>query len=48
MVTPDDAALLTRVTARAIYLMVEAGEIHFVETREGLVLICPRSLMKTG
>jgi hypothetical protein len=44
MVTVDEAAILCGVTSRSIYQAVEGQEIHFIETKEGLLLICPISL----
>lgn len=44
MVTPELAALLTRISARTIYRQTENGELHFTETSEGLLLICLDSL----
>jgi len=44
MVTPDEAALWTGVSARAIYQRVEAGAVHFVEAPDGNVLVCLNSL----
>ena len=44
MVSADEAAVIARVTPRRIYRWIEAGEIHFEETSEGLMLICPNSL----
>lgn len=44
MITPEEAAALTQVTTRTIYRWVEAGELHFAETPEGALLICPDSL----
>jgi len=46
MVTPEVAAGLVRVTARAVYRSVEAGQVHYTETAEGQVLICLRSLQQ--
>ena len=44
MVTPDEAALLTQISARTIYRQAENGELHFTETTEGLFLICLDSI----
>ncbi|MGB9180349.1 MAG: hypothetical protein WCB68_14040 [Pyrinomonadaceae bacterium] len=44
MITVDEAAILTRNTARAIFRQVEAGAIHFAETPDGRLLICADSL----
>jgi hypothetical protein len=44
LVTVEQAAALTRISARAAYRMVEAHDVHFVETAEGALLICLNSL----
>jgi len=46
MATPERAALLAGVSLRAICRQVEANSIHFVETANGLLLICLNSLLK--
>lgn len=45
MVTPEQAALMTHISARTIYRQAENGELHFTETPEGLLLICLDSLL---
>lgn len=42
--TPEAAAALTRTTTRAVYRVVEAGGLHFVETAEGGLLLCQASV----
>lgn len=44
LVTPEEAAVLARVTTRAVYRWLERGQVHFVETETGTLLICPNSL----
>ncbi len=44
MVTPERAALLRETTPRFIYRKVENKELHFVETSDGKLFICCRSL----
>ena len=44
MLTPEAAAALAGVSTRAIYRRVESGELHFVETGAGALLICSGSL----
>src|SRR3954454_16184751 len=44
MVAPEIAAAIARVTVRTINRGVEADEIHFRETAEGLLLLCVSSL----
>jgi hypothetical protein len=44
LLTPEEATLATGVGARAVYRLVEAGLIHFQETPDGLLLVCPNKL----
>ena len=44
MLAPDEAAALAGVTPRTIYRWVEAGRVHFAETPDGRLSICPASL----
>jgi hypothetical protein len=44
MVTVDEAATITRTSSRTIFKRVEADRLHFIETPDGRLLICPRSL----
>jgi hypothetical protein len=44
LITPEEAALLASVSTRTVYLRVERGLLHFVETDAGRLLICPNSL----
>ena len=46
MLTPDEAALAAGVAPRTIYSWVEVGRVHFVETPEGNIYICQRSLAR--
>jgi hypothetical protein len=48
MVSVDEGAVLTCLSARAIYRRVEAGQLHFIETEEGLLLVCVHSLLDPG
>ena len=48
MMTPDEAALIARTTTREIYRRVEEGSVHPVETPEGFLLVCPRSVCFGG
>ncbi len=48
MATPETAALLAGVSARAIYRGVEGATVHFVETTGGDVRVCLRSLGLDG
>lgn len=42
--TTAEAAAVSRTTEREIFRLVEAGRVHFEETREGALLICAESL----
>lgn len=44
MVSADEAALLTCVSARTIYRWIEAKRVHFTETPDGLLMVCLKSL----
>lgn len=46
MLTPEAAAALAGVTARAIYRCVESGELHFIDTCDGALLICSGSFSR--
>ncbi|MEP6601036.1 MAG: hypothetical protein ABJB49_04410 [Nitrospirota bacterium] len=45
MVTPETAAAIARVTVRSIYARAEAESVHFLETQDGLLLLCANSLI---
>ena len=45
LVTIEDAVKMSGITARAIYHLLDAGEVHFAETVEGLTLICADTLL---
>ncbi len=44
MATPEQAVTLTGIPSRQIYGWVESGQLHFLETAEGHLLICLDSL----
>lgn len=44
MLTPQEAAAIGQVSVRQINRSIEAGEVHFLETAEGLLLVCMNSL----
>lgn len=46
MVTPERAAEMLKTNPRVIYQRIETGEVHFVETGGGEVLICSESLLR--
>jgi excisionase family DNA binding protein len=43
MLTPDEVAVMSGISTRAIYRLVEEGRIHFTETEDGSVLVCVSS-----
>jgi len=43
--SPEQAVAVVGRSARAIYWQIEAGQLHFSETPEGLVWICLNSLI---
>ena len=45
MFTPGQAALISGLSSREVYHRVEVGEVHFMETVEGLLLVCLDSLL---
>jgi hypothetical protein len=44
MLTVDEAAIAARASSRLIFQWAEAGRLHFTETPEGRLYICPNSL----
>ena len=48
MVTPAQAAAIARSSVRAVNRSVEAGEVHFLETPDGQLLVCVDSLDSTS
>ena len=46
MVTPEGAAAIARVSVRVINRLVEAERVHFLETQDGLLLLCVTSLVE--
>jgi hypothetical protein len=44
MLTPEEAAAVSGLSPRQIYRMVEARRLHFVESTEAAIFICPHSL----
>lgn len=44
LVTVDQAAAMARVNSLAVYRLVEAGTLHYIETSTGALLICAVSL----
>ena len=44
LIAPDEAAALAGTSTRTIYRWVEAEQLHFTETPDGRLLVCPNSL----
>ena len=44
MVAAEQAAAFSNLSRREIYRLAEAGQLHFTETADGVVLICLLSL----
>jgi uncharacterized OB-fold protein len=44
MLAPEEAAVVCGTSPRKIYQKIEAGQLHFVELPEGLLLVCLESL----
>ena len=43
MLTPDEAAAHLQITAREIFRLTEAGDVHYSETESGALLVCRKS-----
>ena len=48
MITAEQAREMASANTRAIYRWVEEGLVHNIETPQGVVFICPRSLFLAG
>ena len=48
LVTIEEAVKMSGISARAIYRLIEEGQIHFAETADSLALICPATLLAKG
>ena len=46
MLRPDEAAILSGLSVRSLCRAVEASELHFAETPDGLLFICLNSLIQ--
>jgi len=44
LIAPEEAAVLAGTNTRTIYRWVEAEQLHFAETPDGKLLVCPNSL----
>ena len=45
LLTVEEAVKISAISSRAVYRLIEEGRIHFAETAEGSVLICPATLL---
>lgn len=45
MLSAEEAAVVSGLSVRAIFRQVEASELHFTETADGLLWICFNSLL---
>lgn len=45
MLNVDDAAIFAHVNSRTIFRSAESGAVHSVETAQGLLLLCPYSVL---
>lgn len=46
LVAPEVGAALTGLSRRAVYRLIETGQVHFTESSEALVSICLESLTR--
>ena len=44
MVTAEQTAAVCGVSRRRVYQFVESGSVHFAESEDGILLVCPNSL----
>ena len=45
LLTVEEAVKISAISSRAIFRLIEEGEVHFTETVDGLTLICPTTLL---
>lgn len=43
MISAEASAVLFKLSRRAVYQAIETGKLHFSETKNGLIFICPAS-----
>lgn len=43
MISAEASSLLFNLSRRAVYRTIETGKVHFSETENGLIYICPES-----
>jgi Domain of unknown function (DUF4124) len=46
MIKAEEAMALAHTTAREIYRWVETGQIHYTESPDGSLLLCPDSILR--
>ena len=46
MLPPEEAAALSGVPLRTLFLQMESGDLHYAELPGGAVLICPNSILR--
>jgi len=46
LITLVDAVILVGLNSRVIHQWIESERIHFAETQQGMVLVCPASLLE--
>ena len=44
MIVAESAASVFGFSRREIYRIIEAGKVHFLETKEGVLFVCQKSL----
>ena len=44
MISVDEAAVLSNVSTRTMFRWVDDGRVHYTETANGLLRVCPNSL----
>ncbi len=45
LLTVEEAVKISAISSRAIFRLIEEGEVHFTETADGLTLICAPTLL---
>jgi hypothetical protein len=46
MIKPEEAMALAQTSAREIYRWAETGQIHYTESPDGSLLLCPDSILR--
>jgi predicted site-specific integrase-resolvase len=44
MISVDEAAVISNVSTRTMFHWVDEGRVHYTETANGLLRVCPNSL----